>query len=93
MATKDPEDPRLAPVMAALKRLESAERLVEQRKDELGKAVADAIRKDVRPVAIIKATDKSAETIRKWARANGVERLREPTVTSIRKANQEHADS
>lgn len=88
MATKEPDDPRFAPVDAALKRLESAERLVERRKEELGKAIADAIREGLRPAALIKRTDKSAETIRKWARANGVERLREPTVTSIKKASE-----
>lgn len=52
---------------------------------ELGKAVADAIRRGVKPTVLIRKTGLSAETIRTWARENGVEPLREPTTTSIRK--------
>jgi hypothetical protein len=85
VARSDSADPRLAPVMAALAALARAETRVVGRRAELGKAVADAITAGVRPSVLVKETGKSAETIRQMARENGIEPLKEPTTTSIRK--------
>ena len=74
----DDNDPALAPVMAALAALADAEKAVESCRTELGKAVAEAIRNGVKPAVLVRKTKKSAETIRTWARANGVDPLRDP---------------
>lgn len=50
-------------------------------------AVVAALRDGVRPKVIAEATGYSYETIRRIARAHDVERLREPTVTSRKKAS------
>lgn len=49
-------------------------------------AVADALRAGVRPRTVANATGYSYETIRRIARAKKIEPLREPTVTSRKKA-------
>lgn len=85
MARIDPDDPRMAPVMSALAAWQRAEQAEKRKRAEFAKAVADAIKGGVRPAVIVRRTEKSAETIRQMARENGVEPLREPTTTSIRK--------
>lgn len=45
-------------------------------------AVVEALRAGVKPAEAAKATGYSYETIRRIAREHGIERLREPTVTS-----------
>ena len=80
MATTDPDDsdPLLAPVMTAVAAVAEAEKALEARRAELGKVVADAIRKGVKPAVLVRKTRRSAETIRTMARENGVEPLRDP---------------
>lgn len=88
MARIDPDDPRMTPVMSALAAWQRAEQTEKRKRAEFAKAVADAIRGGVRPAVIVRRTEKSAETIRQMARENGVEPLREPTTTSIRKVRE-----
>ncbi|MFJ9420758.1 hypothetical protein [Streptomyces sp. NPDC101249] len=45
-------------------------------------AVVDALRSGLKPAKVAAATGYSYETIRRIARANDIDRLREPTVTS-----------
>lgn len=80
VAPTDPDDsdPLLSPVMAAVAAVTDAEKALEQRRAELGKVVADAIRKGVKPAVLVRKTKRSAETIRTMARENGVEPLRDP---------------
>ena len=91
MARIDPDDPRMAPVMSALAAWQRAEQAEKRKRAEFAAAVADAIRAGVRPAVIVRRTEKSAETIRQMARENGVEPLREPTTTSIRKMREKLA--
>lgn len=56
-------------------------------------AVVDALRAGVRPKTVASATGYSYETIRRIARANDIGRLREPTVTSRKKAEPGSASS
>jgi hypothetical protein len=49
-------------------------------------AVVDALRAGLKPKTVAAATGYSYETIRRIARANDIGRLREPTVTSRKKA-------
>ncbi|CAL9646970.1 hypothetical protein [Streptomyces sp. enrichment culture] len=49
-------------------------------------AVVDALRSGLKPAKVADATGYSYETIRRIARANDIGRLREPTVTSRKKA-------
>lgn len=48
--------------------------------------VVDALRSGLKPKTVASATGYSYETIRRIARANDIGRLREPTVTSRKKA-------
>lgn len=48
--------------------------------------VVDALRAGLKPKAVATATGYSYETIRRIARAKGIEPLREPTVTSRKRA-------
>lgn len=91
MARIDPDDPRMTPVLSALAAWQRAEQTEKRKRAEFAKAVADAIRAGVRPAVLVRRTEKSAETIRQMARENGVEPLREPTTTSIRKVRAELA--
>lgn len=79
VARIDPEDPRLDPVKEAVAALKDAEDTVTQRRTELAKVVAEAIRLGVKPSVLVRETGKSAETVRTWARANGIDPLRDPT--------------
>ena len=49
-------------------------------------AVVDALRGGLKPKTVAEATDYSYETIRRIARKYDIGRLREPTVTSRKKA-------
>jgi hypothetical protein len=49
-------------------------------------AVAEALRGGMKPKTVADATGYSYETIRRIARAHDIGRLREPTVTSRKKA-------
>ena len=85
VARFDPDDPRMEPVMAALAAVKRAEKQLTAKKDLFAEAVADAIRAGVRPSAIVRQTEYSAESVRQMSRSKGVDPLRPPTVTSIRK--------
>lgn len=85
MAHSDPNDPRLEPVVAAAAAVKRAEKALLARRDELAQAIADAINDDVRPSAIVRKIDYSAESVRQMARSKGVNPLRPATVTSIAK--------
>jgi hypothetical protein len=74
---------RLKQAARAKKRAEDrAGTLVKNATEAFDQAVVDALRVGLKPAAVAKATDYSYETIRRIARANGIEPLREPTVTS-----------
>jgi nucleotide-binding universal stress UspA family protein len=90
VAHSDPDDPRLEPVMAAVVAVERAEKQLKAKRDQLAQAVADAIRADVRPSAIVRKTKYSAESIRQMARAKGIDPLRPATVTSIKNLPADH---
>lgn len=88
MATKDSSDALdalMADVMANLAAWTRAEQAASRRRTAFAKSVAAAIEGGVKPAALVRKTEKSAETIRQMAREHGVEPLRPPTVTSIRK--------
>jgi hypothetical protein len=70
-----------------LKQAASAKRATEQAAaKEFERAVVDALQAGVKPKTVADATGYSYETIRRIARANDIGRLREPTVTSRKKA-------
>lgn len=71
--------------MAALAAVKRAEKLLATKKDLFAEAVAEAVRAGVRPSAIVRQTEYSAESVRQMSRSKGVDPLRPPTVTSIRK--------
>lgn len=79
VARAQDDDPRLDPVKEAVAALQAAEDAVTARREELAKAVADAIRLKVKPADLVRETGKSSETIRTWARAHGINPLRDPT--------------
>jgi len=92
MAHSDPDDPRLQPVAAAATAVKRAEQTLKARRDALAEAVAEAIRAGVRPSAIVKKTGYSAESIRQMARAQGIDPLKPPTVTSIARLRELQGD-
>ena len=53
---------------------------------QFAEVVVDALRAGLKPKEVTAATGYSYETIRRIARAHDIERLREPTVTSRKKA-------
>jgi hypothetical protein len=55
----DDSDPLLTPVMAAVAAVADAEKVLEQRRAELGKVVADAIRNGVKPAVLVRKTKRS----------------------------------
>jgi hypothetical protein len=73
-----------------LKRAAAAKKRAEKSADTAHKAfevtVAEALREGVKPALVAEVTGYSYETIRRIARAHEVEPLREPTVTSRKKA-------
>lgn len=54
---------------------------------EFESAVVEALRGGLKPAVVAKATEYSYETIRRIARKHDIGRLREPTVTSRKKAS------
>lgn len=70
-----------------LKQAAEAKRAAEEAAaKEFETAVVDALRSGLKPAKVATATGYSYETIRRIARANDIGRLREPTVTSRKKA-------
>jgi len=67
---------------------EARKRAEEDAADAFADAVVEALRAGVKPGQVAEATGYSRETIRRIARAHDVPRLREPTVTSRRKADE-----
>lgn len=63
-----------------------AKELVKNATEAFDQAVVEALGAGLKPKEVADATGYSYETIRRIARARGIERLREPTVTSRRKA-------
>jgi DNA invertase Pin-like site-specific DNA recombinase len=59
-----------------------AKDLVKNATEAFDQAVVAALNAGLKPTEVAKATDYSYETIRRIARANHIEPLREPTVTS-----------
>lgn len=56
---------------------------------EFEQEVVAALRSGLKPAKVAAATEYSYETIRRIARKHGIGRLREPTVTSRKKAQPE----
>lgn len=78
---------RLKQVARAKKRTdERAEKLVKAAAEAFDQEVVGALRDGMKPAKVAEATGYSYETIRRIARAHNVDRLREPTVTSRKKA-------
>jgi DNA invertase Pin-like site-specific DNA recombinase len=74
-------------VVTRLKQAAEAKRTTEQAATkDFEAAVVDALRGGMKPAAVAKATDYSYETIRRIARKYDLAPLREPTVTSRKKA-------
>lgn len=63
-----------------------AKELVRNATEAFDHAVVDALGAGIKPTQVAATTGYSYETIRRIARAHEVERLREPTVTSRKKA-------
>lgn len=85
VARTDPNDPRLEPVRRAAEAMEAAEQALTQARKNLAAEIVTALQAGARPVAIKAVTPYSQDYLRKIARDAGVEPLRPPTVTSIRK--------
>lgn len=85
VAKTDPADPRLLPVRRAVEAMEAAEEMLKQARADLAAEIVAALNAGVRPVALKEVTPYSQDYLRKIAREAGVEPLRPPTVTSIRK--------
>ncbi|MFC7219291.1 hypothetical protein ACFQLX_14095 [Streptomyces polyrhachis] len=77
-------------VESTLKKAAAAKKRAEKAAGDAQRAfevtVADALREGLKPARVAELTGYSYETIRRIARQYEVERLREPTVTSRRKA-------
>lgn len=74
-------------VVTRLKEAAEAKRAAEEAAaKQFETAVVEALRAGVKPKTVADATGYSYETIRRIARANEIGRLREPTVTSRKKA-------
>lgn len=84
-------------VVTRLKKAAAAKKRAEKSADNAHKAfeetVAGALREGLKPARVAELTGYSYETIRRIARHHEVERLREPTVTSRKKAEPEGSDS
>ncbi|MGW2010938.1 hypothetical protein [Streptomyces nigrescens] len=65
---------------------EAKKKAEEAAAEQFAAVVVDALRAGLKPKAVATATGYSYETIRRIARANDIGRLREPTVTSRKKA-------
>ena len=85
VAKTDPDDPRLKPVRRAVATMEAAEQALKDARAALASEIVAALNAGVRPVALKDVTPHSQDYLRKIAREAGVEPLRPPTVTSIRK--------
>jgi hypothetical protein len=85
VAKTDPDDPRLQPVRRAANAMEAAEKMLKEARATLAAEIVVALNAGVRPVALKEVTPYSQDYLRKIARDAGVEPLRPPTVTSIRK--------
>lgn len=76
-------------VVTRLKQAADAKRAAEEAAaKQFESAVVEALRGGLKPAKVATATGYSYETIRRIARANDIGRLREPTVTSRRKASE-----
>lgn len=74
-------------VVTRLKQAADAKRAAEEAAaKQFESAVVEALRGGLKPKTVATATGYSYETIRRIARANDIGRLREPTVTSRKKA-------
>lgn len=74
-------------VVTRLKQAATAKRAAEEAATaQFENAVVDALRSGLKPKTVADATDYSYETIRRIARKYDIGRLREPTVTSRKKA-------
>ena len=81
-------DEQLEGVRRAVARLKSAEDELDAARADLAKEIGDALKGGVRPVDLEDEVPYKREHIRRIAREQGVPPLREPTVTSIRKARE-----
>lgn len=75
-------------VRTAVKKLARTEQAVKTARDELGAAIAAALIAGVRPTDLEPEVPYNREHIRRLARAHGAPPLREATVVSKRRAEQ-----
>jgi hypothetical protein len=87
----DPEE-AVTRLRNAVRRYKRATDAADRARTELGDLIAEAITAGVKPRDVVVETGFTAEHIRRLARQRGVEPLREPTVTSKRKAEQQAMD-
>ena len=81
---------RLKQAAAAKKKADTrAKKLTDAAGEAFEAVVVEALASGIKPAAVAKATDYSYETIRRIARKHQLEPLREPTVTSRKKAQPE----
>lgn len=85
VARFDPDDARLGPVREAVDAMQQAKDALATAREALAAEIVTALNAGVRPASLGKVVPYTQDYIRQIARAGGVERLREPTVTSIRK--------
>lgn len=86
VAKSDPDDPRTARTRELVARRNALTAELGAVRQELADEIADAIVAGVRPSVLAKLADYTPDYVRKIAREHGLPPLREPTVTSIRKA-------
>ncbi|MEU7092952.1 hypothetical protein [Kitasatospora aureofaciens] len=90
------DDPVTSRLEAALKARKDADARAQEIKDQAADAFADAIVEaldsGMKPQAVATTIGMSYETVRRIARERGVQRLREPTVTSRKKAASTNED-
>jgi hypothetical protein len=75
----------------AVSRYQRATKTADRLRGELGDVIAAALIAGIRPRDVAKETGFTTEHIRRIARDHDVPRLREPTVTSRRKAERDAA--
>jgi hypothetical protein len=71
----------------AVRRYQRATKTADRTREELGDVIAAALTAGVRPRDVVTETGFTAEHVRRIARKHDVPRLREPTVTSRKKAS------
>lgn len=87
-----PDTDPMTRVRAAVKKLARSEKATKDARDELGEAIAAALLAGVRPTDLEAEVPYNREHIRRIARAHDVPPLREATVISKRRAEEQERE-